>query len=301
MHLLTGPYVAHRPVPIEDLMSVAADAVLDAFEFPSLEDDQVARHVGVDVIDMLDTLALAGMVRRVDIPDPGDTEPPAGRRRHGGSVELTPAGVATTRRLLLDAGYDAPTAGRFADATAVELLLGTDLEDFPALLGEIDAWRRRRDPAQAAAELAAAVTELQDPALRNLALAVLGEMDTGITGPEVRRLATEPTTRGFAQCWLVDHGLENAEALFDPDDVSWFVDVLAHRLVTAGPEGLCDTLALAGSSHDAQVRVIGQLWRSPSTATDAVLAAIGELHSAKVVAKAARKARFQRRSWLASS
>lgn len=36
-------------------------------------------------------------------------------------------------------------------------------------------------------------------------------------------------------------------------DVSWFVDVLAQRLVTAGPEGLCDTLALAGSSHDAGV------------------------------------------------
>ena len=126
-------------------------------------------------------------------------------------------------------------------------------------------------------------------------------MDTGISGPEVRRLVTEPTTRGFALCWLVDHGLEDAGALFDPDDVFWFVDVLAQRLVTGGPKGLCDTLALAGSSHDAQIGVISQLWRSPSTATDAVLAAIGELHSAKVVAKAARKARFQRRSWLASS
>lgn len=301
VHLLTGPYVAHRPVPTDDLAGVAAEAVLDAFEFPSLDDDRVARHVGVDVLDMVDTLELAGMVRRVDLPDQGDAAPPAGRRRQGGAVELTPAGVATTRRLLIAAGYDAPTAGRFADATAVELFLGTDLDDFPALLGEIEAWRRRREPAQAASELAAAVRELQDPALRNLALAVLGEMNAEISGPEVRRLATEPTTRGFALCWLVDHGLEDAGSLFDPNDVSWFVDVLAQRLVTAGPEGLCDTLALAGSSHDAQIRVIGQLWRSPSTATDAVLAAIGELHPAKVVAKAARKARFQHRSWLASS
>lgn len=34
------------------------------------------------------------------------------------------------------------------------------------------------------------------------------------------------------------------------------------------------------------------------TAEAAVLAAIGEVHPTKVVAKAARKARFQRRSWL---
>ena len=43
--------------------------------------------------------------------------------------------------------------------------------------------------------------------------------------------------------------------------------------------------------------MISQLWRSPSKATDTVLAAIGEVHPAKAVAKAARKARFQRRSW----
>jgi hypothetical protein len=100
----------------------------------------------------------------------------------------------------------------------------------------------------------------------------------------------------MALCWLVDHGLEDAQVLFDPDDVACFVDVLAQRLVTGGPDGLCDTLALAGN-HESQVRVIGQLWRSPSKATDTVLAAIGEVHPAKAVAKAARKARFQRRSW----
>lgn len=91
-----------------------------------------------------------------------------------------------------------------------------------------------------------------------------------------------------------------ARVLLDPDDVSSFVYVLAQRLVTGGPAGLCETLALAGS-HDAQIRVIGLLSRSPSTATDAVMAAIGELHPTKAVAKAARKAQFQRRSWLASS
>jgi len=57
------------------------------------------------------------------------------------------------------------TPAGFAEwtATATELLLGTELEEFGAPWGEVEAWRRRRDSAQAAAELATAVLELQDP------------------------------------------------------------------------------------------------------------------------------------------
>ncbi len=297
VHLLTGPYVAQRPMPIDELERVATDAVLAAFEFRALDDDRVERRVGTDVVDIMDVLALAGVVRRAGLPDPLDGESTAGRRRHGGTVELTAAGIATVHRLLVASGYDVPTAGRFTQSTATELFLGTDLDDFPMVWAELEAWRRRREPAQAAAELATAVRELADPALRNMALAMMGDIDLEVAGPEVRRLAAEPATRGFASCWLVDHGLEDPRALFDPSDVSWFVDVLAQRLVTAGADGLCDTLALAGS-HDAQIEVIGRLWRSPSTATDNVLGAIGEIHPTKAVAKAARKAGFQRRSWL---
>lgn len=300
VHLLAGPYVAQRSLPIDDISSVAAEAVLDAFEFRSLDDEHVERRVAVDVTDMMDALELAGMLRRLDIPEPSDSDLLIGRRRHGGSVELTPAGAATTRRLLVDAGYEAPIAGEFAAATATELLLGTDAGEFGVFWGEIEAWRRRRDPAAAARELASAVRELEDPALRNLALAVLDDMDIEIAAPEVRRLVEDPTARGFAMCWLVDHGLEDERSLLDPDDASWFVDVLVQRLVTAGPDGLCDTLALAGG-HDRQVAAISRMWRSPSTATDTILAAIGEMHPAKIVAKAARKARFQRRSWLSAT
>jgi len=295
LHLLTGPYIAQRPIPIDDLASVATGAVLDVFEFTSIDDGHVARRIGTDVADIVDALELAGMVRRSGVVEGADPEV-IGRRRHGGAVELTAAGVVTTHRLLVAAGYQAPTAGRFSHATAAELLVGTDLDDVTVLWGEIEAWRRRLSPAEAARQLADAVGELDDPALANLALAVMGDMDPAVAGPEVRRLVTGPATRGMGLCWLVDHGLEDPQVLFDPDDVAWFVDVLAHRLVTRGPDGLCDTLALAGN-HESQVRVIGQLWRSPSKATDTVLAAIGEVHPAKAVAKAARKARFQRRSW----
>ena len=297
VHLLAGPYVVQGRLPIDDLASAAAEAVLDAFHFPSLDDDSVTRRVGRDVVDIVDALELAGVVRRTGWTDQVEEGADWTLRRHGGAVELTAAGVVSTRRLLEEAGYDTPAAGRFAVGSATELFLGTDGDDFMALRGEVEAWRRRRDPVQAAAELADAVRELEDPALRNLALAVLAETDLDIAEPEVRKLATEPATRGFALCWLVDHGLEDAAALFDPDDTDAFVDVLVHRLVTTGPESLCGTLALAGG-HDSQIRVISKLWRSPSTATDGVLAALGEVHPVKAVAKAARKARFQRRSLL---
>ncbi len=293
--LLTGPYLAQRPLPIEELADAATEAVLAAFEFPHTTEERVARHVATDVTDMVDALEWAGVVRRAGEVEGADADV-VGRRRTGGTVELTAAGVETTRRLLGDAGYDAPSAGRFTDATAAELFLGTDFHDFPALSVEIDAWRRRRSPQEAAAGLAEAARVLPDPALRNLALAVLGEIDVEIAGPEARALAADPITRGFALCWLVDRDLEEPSALFDPDDVSSFVDVLAQRLVTLGPEGLCDTLALAGD-HDRQVGLIGRIWRSPSEATEFVLAAIGEVHPVKAVSKAARKAVFQRRSW----
>ena len=126
VHLLVGPYVAQRPIPIDDLASLATQAVLDAFEFSSLQADHVARRVGNDVIDSIDALELAGMVCRSGVREEPDGELSVSGRRLGGTVELTSAGVATTHRLLLDAGYEAPTAGRFVDATATELLVGSD-------------------------------------------------------------------------------------------------------------------------------------------------------------------------------
>ncbi len=294
--LLIGPYASQRPFPIEDLCEQATDAVLGAFHFPRTTDEEVARRVAYDITDIVDALELAGVVRRHDAIAPDADDLVISGRRHGGTVELTPAGVVTARRLLIEAGYEAPAAGRFTDATATELFLGTDGDDFAVLAAELEAWRRRRPPAQQAAELAAAVRALDDPALTNLALAVMGEIDVEIAGPEVRALATEPGSRGFALCWLVDHGIEGPETLFDPDDLFSFVDVLAQRLVTGGPDRLCDTLALAGD-HGRQIAVLGNLWRSPSPATELVLAAIGEVHPVKVVAKAARKALFKRRSW----
>jgi hypothetical protein len=289
VHLLAAPYATQGPIPIEEIAGMATRVVLDAFQF-GISDEQVAKHIAFDVADIMDAFELAGVVRRV-----GTNEPVDGHSRTGGSIVLTPAGVVTVRRLLGAAGYETPVAGRLVDARASELLVETDGDEFPALYGEILAWRAAREPGQAAAEMAAAVGELDDPALQNLGLAVLAEIGVDIAAPYVRKLASEPRTRGFALCWLVDHGQAEEKALYDPSDPYPFVDVLAHRMVTGGPNGLTATLALAGD-HGEQIGLLDCLWRAPSLATEMVLTALGEVHPSKIVAKAARKALFKRRS-----
>jgi hypothetical protein len=288
-HLLIAPYGAQSAFPLKDIAATATGVVLEAFSF-RIEDDEVARRVTTDVSDIMEAFELAGIVRRIDTTDPGYS-----RRRSGGSVVLTPAGVVCVRRLLADAGYETPTAGRFIDASALELLMGTDGEDFTAVYGEVMAWRAARQPDEAAAEMAEAVRSVDDPALANLGLAILGEIGVDVAEPYVRALVSEPGLRGFALCWLVDEGLAEEGELFDPADVHGFADILGRRMVTGGPDGLVATLALVGD-HGNQVEVINRLWNAPSPVTDLVLAGIAEVHLVKVVAKSARKALFKRRS-----
>jgi hypothetical protein len=288
-HLLIAPYGAQSAFPLEDIAATATGVVLDAFSFQR-EDDRVAQRVTTDVSDIMDAFELAGVLRRIDTTDPGDIG-----RRSGGSVVLTPAGVVCVRRLLAEAGYETPTAGRFADASALELLLGTDGEDFTAVYGEVMAWRAARQPEEAAAELADAVRNLDDPVLANLGLAIMAEIGVDVAEPYVRALASEPGLRGFALCWLVDEGLADEGELFDPADMHGFVDILGRRMVTGGPESLIATLALVGD-HGHQVEVINQMWNAPSPVTDLVLMGISEVHSVKAVSKSARRALFKRRS-----
>ena len=66
-------------------------------------------------------------------------------------------------------------------------------------------------------------------------------------------------------------------------------------MVTGGPDSLISTLALAGD-HGRQVDVIPGMWRAPSPMTELVLTAVSQAHPTNVVAKAARKALFKRRS-----
>lgn len=184
---------------------------------------------------------------------------------------------------------------RFAGASAAELLAGTDPADWPLFTAEVDAWRQRRTSEQALAELADAVRQLTDLVPRNIALALMSGIGPGMAAPYVRKLADDRVARGPALCWLAEHGMLAERELYDPDDLDSFADVLVCRLVSSGRDGLIASLALAGDDAS-QARIVTGLGTSPAPEAGAVLEVIGGTHPSKVVAKAARKALFLRRS-----
>lgn len=293
LHLLVPPYAGRQPVPIAKLAEMATEVVLGTFVFDRLADEHVAGRIGWDVARVADALELAGVLRRSGAAgQDAEAEHPV---RSGGDVELTPAGVAAVQRRLPALGYDVPVSGLLATATAAELVVGLDAADPGTLAAEVGAWLDRRTPEQAAAELAAAVAELAEPALQYLALAMLTDLGPESAVPQVRRLAEKRASRGFALCWLADHGMLDVQALYDPSDPDSFAQVLFHRLVTTEPAGMLDTLAMAGDDGR-QARLATELGRSPAPSAETVLEAIGAHHPVRPVAKAARKALFLRRS-----
>jgi hypothetical protein len=301
LHLLVPPYAGRRPVPIVKLAEMATEVVLGTFVFDRLADEHVAGRIGWDVARIADALELAGVLRRSGA---AEQEPKVGQPlRRGGDVELTPAGVAALQERLPALGYDVPVSGLLATATAAELVASTaaelvaglDAADSRALTAEVDAWLDRRTPEQAAVELAAAVAELAEPSLQHLALAMLTDLGPELAVPQVRQLAENPASRGFALCWLADNGMLDAQALYDSGDLDSFAQVLFQRLLMTEPAGMLATLALAGND-DRQARLATELGLSPAPSAEFVLEAIGAHHPVGPVAKAARKALFLRRS-----
>lgn len=283
--LLVEAYVLQEPVPLASLVEATTTVVRDAFDFGFLG-DQVWRRVDREVSDVARALELAGVLTHQTAGN-GDL-----------LIELTAAGQRAVRKLVTDLGIEAPVAGRLAGGTAAELLAEADRLGLAELAGEVDAWRRRRTSEEAAAGLAEAARTLEDSGLQNLALSILADVGVEASEPFVRELTSDPRVSGLARCWLVDQGCCDPSTLFDPDDLSSFVQVLAHRLVL-GTEDLSATLALAGD-HQEQLALLDRLWRVPSPATASVLDGIGATHPLKYTAKAARKAALRHRSWLAN-
>ena len=291
LYLLIPPYASGRPVPVAKLAAMATQVVLETFVFDRLADDQVAGRIGWDVARIAASLELAGVLHRSFAAEPESEQP----LRPGGEVALTAAGVAAVQKRLPALGHELPLSGLLATATAAELVASLDPADFGALTAEIDAWLDRRTADEAAAELAAAVAELAEPALQHLALAMLTDLGPELAVPQIRQLAENPASRGFALCWLADHGMLDTQALYDPGDPDSFAQALFQRLIMTEPAGMLATLELAGDD-DQQARLVLELGQSTAPSAERVLEAIGAHHKVKTVAKAARKALFLRRS-----
>jgi hypothetical protein len=211
------------------------------------------------------------------------------------AVVLTPLGTWVTNQLLRIDGYDAPAIPDLSDAPADTLLRALIVLDAEQTVDEMAGWCATRTP-EGIADLAAAIRDAGDEAV-----ALLPGFFTALTcfGPEaepqVRRLLEDPRLRPYGVAWLVDKEIEKVDALDQGDVPVLLLDQVAATLVIGGPTAVPEAMTAFGD-HAAQLRVIDMVWRVDSPYTDEVLTSIADCHSSSVVAKAARKALFKRRS-----
>ena len=191
--VLAGPFVANAAVPLAQIADRTTDVVMDSFSGPATQ-DWVSVAVRHRVLRLVDVLALAGLVVRVDVAEPDD----AWSLEDSGTVELTAAGIVATHQLMLDAGYDVPVAVDLSSISAVALLGTDDAED-----AQIDGWLRGRDPETRGAELAAAASQV--PAEQQVrATVLLVGLGPDAAEPWLRSLLADPMTTAMARCGLVE-------------------------------------------------------------------------------------------------
>ena len=250
-----------------------------------------------EAVETLESAGVATWTSELDTSIHGIT------RRIGGAVALTPAGRWVLFEYLRDAH------GIPMEAAAPAQLYALDFEalvrecetgapnEFARFSREIEAWVDHRGD-DALVELVDAARTTADPAIRNMALAVLGEGFGASAEAPVRALLDDRACRGAALVWLVEHDLEPAEALCDPDPAV-LVEVLALTLVNRGPKDMAEVFDHTGN-HDQQITLLQSLWRQPSPAVEVVLYSLGRSHQTPRVAKAARKAAMQHASFQAN-
>lgn len=306
-----APFFDDLFVPLATLLLTTPDAVafdeiveraFDQFEAEIDLDhthwDQARRHDFVETeiaiaIGTLEATGAAIWVSETETSAYGTT-----RRRHG-TVTLTPAGRWALHRHLAEAHditFPVAPPAQFADRDFDTLITGCETaapHDFAYLMREISAWIDHRGD-HAIPELTIAARTTTDPAVRNLAMAVLGERFAPVAEPHIRSLLDTPTSRGAALLWLVDHEFEPAEVLLDPNPAV-FIDVLALTLVSRGPADMTDVFEHIGD-HTTQLTILQQLWRQTTPAAGPVLDTLGRHHRTATIAKAARKAAMQHAS-----
>lgn len=292
--LLSAP----RDVAFDEIVEHAFEQFEDEIDLdnPYWDDTRrrgfVEREISV-AVDVLEATGIATWASELEQPERGTA------KRVRGTVALTPAGRWALHRHLTDhhnlalpVAQPAQLTGHDFEAliTACET---TAPDDFAHVMREITAWIDHRGD-DAITELVDAARTTTDPAVRNIALAVLAERFGPAAEPHVRTLLDNHTTRGAALLWLVDHEHEPADVLIDPDPAV-FADILALTLVSRGPTDMTEVFEHVGDD-DTQLAVLQQLWRQPSPAVAAVLDSLGRHHPTRRIAKAARKAAMQHAS-----
>ena len=183
--------------------------------------DEARRHDFVEsemrtAIETLESAGVASWASEQDTSIRGAT------RRNAGTVTLTPAGRWVLFEYLRDAHHLHIEAAGLLEWTTVDfedLIAACETGgpgEFARFTREVDAWIDHRGD-DAPVELTDVARSTADPAVRHIALGVLAERFGRVAEAHVRSLLDDPASRGAALVHLVDHELEPAEALCDPD------------------------------------------------------------------------------------
>jgi hypothetical protein len=267
-------YEQERPSTPEELAGALAEHILLMYEVG--EDDPLedaAEHaLGLELADLI----AWGVVK-------GD----------GDGYRLTPLGVWGVRELLIADGYTAPLVGDLAQGPADALIEGLSWHGEDTADEEIELWVRRREPIAAATELIE-LMQAGGPGTRHLAAAVLHHVDMA-AAPVLRDALANRLTRPYATLWLHEHGDDTIDMA--PAEMMWiFIDMVAGLLETTQP---AEAVAASLADVPAEVDLLGmvrEMWRIDHPEVTEVLAALGDHHPDKALAKAARKAAFKARS-----
>lgn len=252
----------------------------------------VAREVGA----IMDLLQVAGVISWDDRAPVDDLR----GRKHwtGGHVRLTPLGHHLVPTYVERIGYRLHSIDDPAATSATELIesvLRAGIE--PTEIAP--RWRTDLSDHDRAGELTDAILGAVTGEERLAGFALLRALDRDqVAAPLIRQLLDSPLA-GHATMFL----LETGQA--EPDEVGEFLDEaplidLLSTLVDE-PELLAQmfTQAIANLDDPAE-NLLDAMWRHPMPETLSVLEALGKHLPDKRLAKAARKATMQHRSWMAN-
>lgn len=291
---LAGPALlvelhAHGPLPLADLADLANHG-------HDVDDDEESHRPSSSGVAARDDapLCVRLLVGRLEQLHAVETA--------GGEVRLATLGRWFVRQLADRANLAMPAAPDLSDADPATLLAACEVGEagtFDDDAATIEGWIASRGAAMAAEQLATLAVRTDDPAVRARAFAALGRVGPAAE-PAVRRLEAEPACHAGASRWLAEHGLEEPTDLEEPAELDPaaapddLVAQLAGLLARSGSRRMVEQLTTAVPAGE-QARVVEGLWRVEHSSVPAVLDAVAA-HAPKPAAKAARTARFKRRS-----
>lgn len=184
----------------------------------------------------------------------------------------------------------APGLTEVALDTLIAVINSLPKEQHSTLLA---AWKPMLSAPERAGIVAASITDATDAGSRLAGLNLLGMFDTDVAEPYMRQLL-DTAAAGHAAIWLLDHGLADGDTVGGFITPAIRVDILSQ--LVDHPEVLCDQFV---GGHDPH-RMLEFFWRHPAPETAAVLDVLGRHLPDRVLAKEARRAGVQHRSWLAN-